>query len=713
MKKNLLSLGLIAATAFTLTNCTQEIANPVEPSVDGVPFEIIASPLETKTTNDGMSTVWATGDAINLFHAVSGATEYENDGKFEFVEGNTFKGTLTEALSEDNIYNLYALYPYNSNIKTPGERTSGYLTVGSTSSKAQVQNGNSSTAHIAGENYPLGGVYYDWDGGSEVPVQVEMSHLTTLLEVVVTNQTGKPLVVESVSFTGSDNIVGTYFIDITGNTPSFTESGTNYVSKTAVLTVLDGEPIPNGGTEKFYLAIKPFDSTGDITLAVNNIPKTKTASTDKFVAGTVKALNYTMLATDVLETSDIVNAIDVADNSIVQIEGLVVAKYDRGALVQDETGVMLVYNGSSMDENIGDKVIVSGTKTTYAGFAQIKTPTIKVLSTGNTVTYPTPKVLDAIGMDNQLTSKTIDYIQYTGKLTVSGTYYNVSVDGTSTAIGSIQYPEASLGLATMNNKPIKVTGYFIGVSSSKYVNTMAVNVEAEPYVDVVSSASVNAEIETYSLEVKSNTNWTAVPSAGLSLDKSSGDGDATVVLTFAANTTSDPLTHTVTFTFGDSDVEFTLTQKGVPSSGDPVVVFEETFAKFDGTMGWSGSAAQGNTTTTDNDGWTLTKPYGAGGSAKFGTGSAQGSAVTPALNFTGTATLTFKAGAWDGSSEGTTLNLTMTGGTLSVGSVTLVKGQWTEYEVSITGATPGAKITFAAKNKSNNRFFLDDVKITQ
>jgi hypothetical protein len=42
-----------------------------------------------------------------------------------------------------------------------------------------------------------------------------------------------------------------------------------------------------------------------------------------------------------------------------------------------------------------------------------------------------------------------------------------------------------------------------------------------------------------------------------------------------------------------------------------------------------------------------------------------------------------------------------------------VKGAWTEYEVTITGATPDAQITFAAKNTSNNRFFLDDIKITQ
>ena len=83
------------------------------------------------------------------------------------------------------------------------------------------------------------------------------------------------------------------------------------------------------------------------------------------------------------------------------------------------------------------------------------------------------------------------------------------------------------------------------------------------------------------------------------------------------------------------------------------------------------------------------------------------------MNFNGTATLTFKAGAWNGSSENTTLKLSMTGGTLGVATVTLVKGDWKEYEVTITDATPGAQIKFEGQTAKNSRFFLDDVKIVK
>lgn len=140
------------------------------------------------------------------------------------------------------------------------------------------------------------------------------------------------------------------------------------------------------------------------------------------------------------------------------------------------------------------------------------------------------------------------------------------------------------------------------------------------------------------------------------------------------------------------------------------IVFKETFAGCDGVMGWSGNVANGNF-ATDNDGWTVENAHGADGAAKFGASSKRGSAQTPALNFTGNATLTFKAGAWSG--DQTTLNITMTGGTLSKSSITLSNGYWSEYEISITGATKGAKIKFEGVQTNKARFFLDDIKIIQ
>ena len=148
--------------------------------------------------------------------------------------------------------------------------------------------------------------------------------------------------------------------------------------------------------------------------------------------------------------------------------------------------------------------------------------------------------------------------------------------------------------------------------------------------------------------------------------------------------------------------------------GELINVFTETFDACNGTGGndnkWSGSIASDDLTLT---GWTCANGAAANACAKFGTGSKKGSAETPAIALTGAATLTFKAAAWDGSSEGTTLNVSATGATLDMTSVTLKKAEWTEYTIAITGATGSVKIKFEAKNASSNRFFLDDVVISQ
>ncbi len=142
-------------------------------------------------------------------------------------------------------------------------------------------------------------------------------------------------------------------------------------------------------------------------------------------------------------------------------------------------------------------------------------------------------------------------------------------------------------------------------------------------------------------------------------------------------------------------------------------VFEETFAESTGTAGWSGNAASG-TIKYDNSGWSADKANGNGGSAKFGTSSAMGYAITPAFGVAGDLTLTFKSGAWNGDKTegGLVLSVEEGEGTLSPTTFNLTDSEWSNYEVSISGATAGTKIKFSAAQASKNRFFLDDVVVT-
>ena len=161
-----------------------------------------------------------------------------------------------------------------------------------------------------------------------------------------------------------------------------------------------------------------------------------------------------------------------------QTEGVVVATYGRGVLLSDGTGHILVYQGSAMEPVVGDKIQVVGETTLYGGMLQFKNVTVTPVSSGNEVVRPEPTVLDAAGMDAQLAKTVVEYIEYVGTLSVSGNYYNVNIDGAATAIGSLQYIDASAHPAAVDGAKIKVRGYFIGVSSGKYVNTMTVAVEA-------------------------------------------------------------------------------------------------------------------------------------------------------------------------------------------------------------------------------------------
>ena len=163
-----------------------------------------------------------------------------------------------------------------------------------------------------------------------------------------------------------------------------------------------------------------------------------------------------------------------------ETKGVVVATYTRGALINDGTASILLYNNAPLDVVVGDEVKVAGTTTMYAGMLQFAKDGLVVtkVSSGNAVNHPAPAVLDAAGMDAQLAKTTVEYIEYVGTLSVSGNYYNVNVDGATTAIGSLQYIDAAAHPAAVHGAKIKVRGYFIGVSSSKYVNTMTVSVEA-------------------------------------------------------------------------------------------------------------------------------------------------------------------------------------------------------------------------------------------
>lgn len=297
MKKLSLFLGMALAASLSLTNCTEKIEGPIAPATPaGIPFEISAD-ISTKTTNNELATQWAEGDAINLFHAVAGKTDYvsDNDFKLDATREGVFTGNLSSELDASKSYDWYAIYPYNKNVTTPAATNKGYIFLGQTATKGfrTIQEGNDLKSHLCGTALPLYGVAKGL--ASDVKPEIVMNNLASVVAVKVKNTTTEPLVVKSVSFTSTEDIVGGYFVNFTGENVVYTGSGNDFVSSTASLTVNNGEAIAPNSEATFYIPIKPHSvKTGSILkISVNGYEKPLTLPKDvTFTAGSIKTLAF-------------------------------------------------------------------------------------------------------------------------------------------------------------------------------------------------------------------------------------------------------------------------------------------------------------------------------------------------------------------------------------------------------------------------------------
>ena len=200
------------------------------------------------------------------------------------------------------------------------------------------------------------------------------------------------------------------------------------------------------------------------------------------------------------------------ENGEYTVRGEVVATYARGCLISDGTGHILYYANAAIEAVIGDVVTINGAITEYAGLKQFgNTATLTIVSNENKVTYPNAHVLTGADMDAMLTAPAVEYISYTGTLNISGNYYNVTIDDAATAIGSISYVPEGMVDASLNGQKVTVTGYFIGVSSSKFINTMATSVTAATAATAPRRAAAHTETTSvFALYQWDGTTWKAI-----------------------------------------------------------------------------------------------------------------------------------------------------------------------------------------------------------
>ena len=378
---------------------------------------------------------------------------------------------------------------------------------------------------------------------------------------------------------------------------------------------------------------------------------------------------------------------------------------------------------TSEDEcpKVGDEVIGYGTLTKYNTtyeFAAGNYLVEKIVSTDPSSELTLSQTTGNVNVD-----KTLDIhgfvstaTGYTGTVTYAVTagseYASVNEEGVITGLAA--------GTATIKVTAPAVVGSF-AESSAEFTVTVVENRTA-------TTVTFGAEVDDQTFNVNLGETFegktaTVSPAEAGNVTYSS---DKTEVASVDENTGAITIgskegTATITASFAATDTHQASSAKYFITVTDPNgPVFYESFDKTLGTGGndgnWSGSIAS-NKIQSDITGWTFTKGNGADRCAKFGSGSAQGSAITPEIDLSGDKyLLTFRAGAWSG--DATTITVSVDNGSLTYGgnnatsqTITLTDASFSDYSMYISGATSSTKITFSAQQASKNRFFLDEVKI--
>ncbi len=258
-------------------------------------------------------------------------------------------------------------------------------------------------------------------------------------------------------------------------------------------------------------------------------------------------------------------AIDLKD---VLVTGVTLKSY----VITDATGSILVFANADPKVKVGDKINVIGTTGKHNGLMQITTPTATVVSSGNAVSYPAPLELTEAKMKEDAPTA-VTYVSFTGTVKKSGNFYNIFV-------GSYTAKDLSCSYYTGNmegfvGSDIKVEGWYVGGNPHyQVVATKVEEVASDTPKFSVSTETLTAKAadKSVSFDVRGNVKWTvASDNAAYKVSPESGDGNGTVTVSFAENTTDKDvtvkLTVSTTAEVATKSYTVTLTHKGVSAAG--------------------------------------------------------------------------------------------------------------------------------------------------
>lgn len=392
-------------------------------------------------------------------------------------------------------------------------------------------------------------------------------------------------------------------------------------------------------------------------------------------------------------------AIDLKD---VLVTGVTLKSY----VITDATGSILVFANADPKVKVGDKINVTGTTGKHNGLMQITTPTATVVSSGNAVSYPAPLELTEAKMKEDAPTA-VTYVSFTGTVKKSGNFYNIFV-------GSYTAKDLSCSYYTGNmegfvGSDIKVEGWYVGGNPHyQVVATKVEEVVSDTPKFSVSTETLTAKAsdKSVSFDVRGNVKWTvASDNAAYKVSPESGDGNGTVTVSFAENTTDKDvtvkLTVSTTAEVATKSYTVTLTHKGVSAAGT-----EDFSSSVEWTLGTN--AFSEKATINDVEGVPVLK---IGSPKKAGTATLKIPAGTTKVSFYGvtwkgkTATLKASVGETQVATQALTANDGATGNApykLTVEdtdkyTITLPAKLEADTDVTVTTTTNARAILFAIR----------------
>ena len=661
---------------------------------------------------------------------------------------------------------------YLLNISKTGD---GLYTIGSVSKTDRMLEKNKSSKYFAFYTGTQDGDFYlvKFDGEAQVPTATPIGEITTegnytaegtvvargRQAYIIADNTGAMMVYHN----GNERSVGEK-ISISGEVTLYNAQSTPQFSASATVEVLSSDnkwtynPTKMDGAAMDALlsaspVCKEIEFEGNLVVDGNyvnvTIPGASTAigsvkyidnstisqfngkdvvvkgyfvgtSSSKFVNVLPYSIEEAGGSTDPEPDPDMTPIGEITTEGTYKTEGTVVARGRQAYIIADNTGAMMVYHNGN-ERSVGEKISISGEVTLYNAQSTPQfsaSAEVEVLSTGNSWSY-NPAQKDGAAMDALLSGTPVcTEIAFQGNLAVSGNYVNVTIPGASTAVGSIKYIDNST-VAAYDGRDVLVKGYFVGTSSSRYVNVLPYSVEEtnpstdpEMTVDPASLSFPAAGGEKSVTVTTRNADGCTIEASADNAKFSVSVSGTTVTVAAGENTSESAINATLTVKLmksGSAVVTRTvaLTQSGVSSGNDTKGTYT-SMDIFTCTEDDSPSASYtlGNSTTFNG--------MEASG-VKLGTSSKSGYFTSQAVGVTGSKKLSFYAVAWKGKSATLYVRVNGGGSVTSDGTALVANDGATSnppftitvsdsdyYTLDVTGLTASSTITISTSPNFTN-----------